>query len=114
MVSHGAARTTSTPWTPGIPFSCAVSGAAGAAGPGRAVPALAPGPLLPATWFDADTWLVSTVASAALAHRVRSLAFCVVMATTATVVINRSSSRPLPAREEVRGSSGRGVAAGGG
>src|SRR5689334_6505156 len=88
MVSPGTARTTSTPWTPGIPLSCAVSGAAGAAGPGRAVPSLAPGPLLPATWFDADTWLVSTVASAALAHRVRFLAFCVVIATTATVVMN--------------------------
>ena len=60
MVSPGSARTTSTPWTPGIPLSCAVSGAAGAAGPGRAVPTRDPGPTLPATWFDADTWSVST------------------------------------------------------
>src|SRR6478752_1672189 len=33
MVSFGTARTTTTPWTPGIPRNCAASGAAGAAGP---------------------------------------------------------------------------------
>ena len=107
MVSRGSARTTSTPWTPGIPLSRAVSGAAGAAGPGPAVPARIPGLLLPATWFDADTWSVSTFASAALPNRVRSLAFCVVIATTATVVMNRASTRPLTARKAALGSSAR-------
>ena len=107
MVSPGSARTTSTPWTPGIPLSCAVSGAAGAAGPGAAVPRLAPGPMLPATWFDADTWSVSTCDSVTLPNRVRSLAFCVVIATTATVVMNSASTRPLTARKAALGSSAR-------
>src|SRR6202012_4297949 len=55
MVSSGSARTTRTPWTPGIALNCAVSEAAGAAGPGRDVPPRDPGPTLPATWVDADT-----------------------------------------------------------
>src|ERR1700761_7884139 len=50
---------------------------------------------------------VSTFASEALPHRVRSLAFCVVMATTATVVMNRASTRPLTARKAALGSSAR-------
>src|SRR5690349_24865959 len=62
---------------------------------------------MPAAWFDADTWLVSTFASVALAHRVRFLAFCVVIATTATVVMNRASTRPLTARKAALGSSAR-------
>src|SRR5690242_21695801 len=62
---------------------------------------------MPAAWFDADTWLVSTFASVALAHRVRFLAFHVVMPTTATVVMNRASTRPLTARKAALGSSAR-------
>ena len=107
MVSPGSARTTSTPWTPGIPFSCAVSGATGAAGPGPAAPFFVPGDTTWAAWFDTDTWSVSTFASAALPNRVRSLASCVVIATTATVVMNRASTRPLTARKAALGSSAR-------
>src|SRR5690242_21935736 len=66
---------------------------------------------MPAAWFDADTWLVSTFASVALAHRVRSLASCVVIAATATVVMNRASTRPLTARKAALGSSARRLAA---
>src|SRR6266700_2682457 len=66
MVSPWSARTTSTPWTPRIPLSCAVSGAAGAAGPGRAVPPFDSRPMLAATCLDADTWSVSTCDSATL------------------------------------------------
>ena len=65
-----------------------------------------PGPG-PGSWFDADTWSVSTFASAALLHRVTFLASCVVMATTATVVMNRASTRPLTARKAALGSSAR-------
>src|SRR6266404_555405 len=107
MVSPGSARTTSTPWTPGIALNCAVSGTAGAAGPGRAVPPFDPGPMLAATCFDADTWLVSTFDSAALPNRVRSLAFCVVIATVAAVAMSRASTRPLTARKAAPGSSAR-------
>ena len=66
---------------------------------------------VPAPWFDADTWSVSTFASAALPNRVSSLAFCVVMATTATVVMNSASTRPLTARKAALGSSARRQAA---
>ena len=76
-------------------------------GPGPPCPSSFPGTLSRAAWFDADTWSVSTFASAALPHRVRSLASCVVIATTATVVMNRASTRPLTARKAALGSSAR-------
>jgi hypothetical protein len=41
------------------------------------------------------------------AQRVGSLAFCVVIATAATVVMNRASTRPLTARKAALGSSAR-------
>ena len=56
---------------------------------------------------DAASWSVTTAAAAGLANRVRSLASCVVMATTATVVMNRASTRPLTARKAALGSSAR-------
>ncbi|GEM_PF-3962127 len=99
MVSPGAARTTITPWTPGIPPSRAASGAADAAGSG--VPWDAEKDDWPASWS------VTTPAAAAVFHRVRFLASCVVMATTATVVMNRASTRPLTARNAALGSSAR-------
>src|SRR6266404_8325801 len=50
---------------------------------------------------------VTTFDSATVPHRVRFLASCVVMATTATVVMNRASTRPLTARKAALGSSAR-------
>jgi hypothetical protein len=79
------------PWTPPIPRNCARSDPADAAGPGPPRDAawdVEPGGCWPATWS------VSTFASVALPHRVRFLAFCVVIATMATVVMNRASTRP--------------------
>ena len=99
---------------PGRRGSCAAAPSAlRRARPAPGAPCLdsIPGPLLPATWFDADTWSVSTFASMALPHRVRFLAFCVVIATTATVVMNRASTRPLTARKAALGSSARRQAA---
>ena len=99
MVSPGSARTTATPWTPGTARSRAVSGAAGAAGPA------------PATAEPPDNlvaiWSVTMFASATVPNRVTSLAFCVVIATTAAVVMNSASTRPLTARKAARGSSAR-------
>ena len=46
-------------------------------------------------------------ASATVPNRVAPLASCVVMATTATVVMNRASTRPLTARKAALGSSAR-------
>jgi hypothetical protein len=57
--------------------------------------------------LDNDTWSVSTFASAALPQRVRFPELCVVLATTATVVMNRASTRPLTARKAALGSSAR-------
>src|ERR1700735_4558887 len=107
MVSPGSARTTSTPRPPGIPLSRAAGGPAGAAGPGAAVPSFVSRAPAATIWLDADTWLVSTFASAALAHRGKPLAFGVVIAATVTVVTNRASTRPLTARKAARGSSAR-------
>src|SRR5215813_6381933 len=98
IVSPGTARTTSTPWTPGTALSRAASGAAGAAGPGFAVPDRTPGPLPWATAEDADTCAVRTCDSAMLPNLVGSLAFCVLMAIVATVVISSASTRPLTER----------------
>ena len=103
MVSRGSARTTTTPWTPGIPRSRAASGTAGAAGP---APDLA-GSCEDVNAPDAASWSVTTAAAAGLANRVKSLASCVVMPTTATVVMNRASTRPLTARKAALGSSAR-------
>src|SRR5260370_4999481 len=55
----------------------------------------------------AANWSVTTFVSAAVPHRVRFLVSCVVMATTATVVMNRASTRPLTARKAALGSSAR-------
>ena len=104
MVSRGFARTTTTPWTPGIPLSCAVSGAAGAAGP-TPVGAAFPWDSSLGCW--SASWSVTTDASAGLPDCARSLASCVVMNTTATVVRNRASTRPLTARKAALGSSAR-------
>src|SRR5690242_327433 len=103
MVSRGCARTTTTPWTPGIPRSRAASGAAAAAGPGAALAGSAEDANPP----DAASWSVTTAAAAGLANRVTSLASCVVRVTTATVVMNRASTRPLTARKAALGSSAR-------
>src|ERR1700728_3017891 len=59
IISPGTARTMSTPWTPGTALSWAASGAAGAAGPGFAVPDRTPGPLFRAT-ADVDICAAST------------------------------------------------------
>src|ERR1700722_2285702 len=82
MFSPGTARTTTTPWTPGIERNRAASGAAGAAGPRAGPGAPLPGDAKP---DDTDSWSVTTGTAAALPNRVPSLAFCVVRATTATV-----------------------------
>src|SRR6266566_4198696 len=103
MVSPGSARTTTTPWTPGIPRSRAASGAAGAAGPAPA----AAGSCADLKPPDAASWSVTTAAAAGVANRVRSLVSCVVMPTTATVVMNTASTRPLTARKAALGSSAR-------
>src|SRR3984957_5284154 len=105
IVSPGTARTTSTPWTPGTALSWAASGAAGAAGPGVAVPDRTPGALPPATAFDADICAVSTRDSAMLPNLVGSLASWGVIAIVATVVISSASTRPLTERNAARGSS---------
>src|SRR5215467_14755771 len=99
MVSPRSARTRTTPWTPEIARSCAVSGSAGAAGPGPDT-----------AWPPGDSyaiWSFSTFDFATVPHRVKFLASCVLIATTATVVMNSARTRPLTARKEALGSSAR-------
>ena len=96
MVSPGSMRITTTPWMPGIARSRAASGAAGAAGPAPVKTGL-PGEETPSC-------SVSMLSSATVPNRLGSLAFCVVMATTATVVTNRARTRPLTARKAALGS----------
>src|SRR5579859_5742856 len=101
--SPGSARTTATPWTPGVRRNWATSDAAGAAGPAPA----AVGSCADVNMPDAASWSVTTAAAAGVADVVTFLASCVVMLTTATVVTNRASTRPLTARKAALGSSAR-------
>ena len=87
-----------------MPSNRAESGAAGAAGPGPAVTAVPPNLTLSA---EPAIWSVTTADSAVVPHRWTFLASCVVMATTATVVMNSASTRPLTARKAPFGSSAR-------
>src|SRR6202046_2334995 len=93
IVSPGTARTTSTPWTPGTALSWAASGAAGAAGPGFAVPDRIPGALPRPNADDADICAVSTCASATVPNLVGFLASCVAIAIVATVVTSSARTR---------------------
>src|ERR1700722_14512440 len=109
--SPGSARTTTSPWTPGIARSRAVSGATDAAGPAgvMAGPTRVPaGPIwtvLFGCW--SASWVVSMLTTAGVPNRVWFTASWVAMATTAAVVMSRASTRPLTAQKAALGSSAR-------
>ncbi len=97
MVSAGSARSTATPRIPGTVASRAARAAAGAAGPGSDTGEPAAD--------RAATWSVIRFSCATGPNVAGSLASCVLIATTATVVMNSARTRPLTARKAALGLS---------